>query len=218
VKSVSGPRIVLASASPRRRELLAYLGLPFEVVSAEVDEGDFAGDPARAVAEAARRKAHAVVETVSDPTAIVVAADTVVVYKSDVLGKPADAADARRMLRDLRDRWHQVITGLVVSCGDDEWTDVVIARVHMRPYADAEIETYIARGEPFDKAGSYALQDPAFDPTDAVEGCVMTVVGLPLCALYRFLVAAGASPVDPWLVCQRCEASNVKTSNVMPDV
>jgi MAF protein len=212
------PRLILASGSPRRQELLAHLGLPFEVAPAAVDEGDFSGDPAQAVVEAARRKARAVAEIVSDPSALVVGADTVVVSGDGrVLGKPADAADARRMLRGLRDGWHQVITGLVVLRDNQEWTDAVATRVHMRPYTDAEIEAYIARGEPFDKAGAYAIQDPAFDPADAVEGCAMTVVGLPLCALYRLLVAAGASPVDPHSICQECETSNVKTSNVMPD-
>lgn len=201
--SGSPPCIILASASPRRQELLAYLGLAFEVVPAAVDEGSFAGDPARAVVEAARRKARAVAEATSDSAAIIVAADTVVVNNEHVLGKPIDAADARRMLRDLRGRWHRVITGLVARRGDKERTDAVTARVHMRPYADAEIEAYIARGEPFDKAGSYAIQDPVFDPTDAVEGCTMTVVGLPLCHLRRLLTAVGVSPADPRPACQR---------------
>jgi len=198
-------RVILASASPRRRELLAHLGLPFEALSAAVDEGDFSGDAARAVVQAARRKAHAVAETLNDPAAIVVAADTVVVLDGRVLGKPADDADARRMLRDLRGRWHEVVTGMVARRDRDnqEWTDAVVARVHMRPYDDAEIEAYIARGEPFDKAGAYAVQDPVLHPAAAVEGCYLTVVGLPLCALYRLLVAAGALPDDPRSICQR---------------
>ncbi len=209
-----GPRVILASASPRRRELLAHLGLPYEVWPAAVDEETGTVDPAQAVVELARRKARAVAETVNDPTVLIVAADTVVVLDGQMLGKPADAAEARRMLRDLRNRWHQVLTGLVIRRGDAEWTDVVVARVHMRPYTDAEIEAYIARGEPFDKAGAYAIQDPAFDPADAVEGCSMNVVGLPLCALHRLLIAASASPADPRSICQGCDTSNVNTSNV----
>ncbi len=209
-------RVILASASPRRQELLAYLGLPYQVVPAAVDESTSAADPAQAVMDVARRKARAVATARPDPAAIIVAADTVVVLDGQVLGKPADAADARRMLRELRDRWHEVVTGVVVRRGDQEWADAVVARVHMRAYTDAEIEAYIARGEPFDKAGAYAIQDPAFDPADAVAGCWMTVVGLPLCALHRLLARAGASPADPRLACPRCDPATGMVS-LTPD-
>jgi len=141
-----------------------------------------------------------------------VAADTlVVVDQHEILGKPATPAAARAMLERLRGRDHQVLTGVLLRRGDAEpmqtWAGVVSTRVVMRAYTDAEIEAYIERGEPFDKAGGYAVQDQAFRPVERLEGCYLNVVGLPLCAVAAGLrtlgvdVAAGGPP--PCAYCER---------------
>jgi MAF protein len=133
-------------------------------------------------------KAHAVQ---ADAEQTIVAADTLVVIDGDVLGKPPDDPAARAMLARLRARPHQVLTGVVVRRGDLEWAGVVSTRVIMRAYAEAEVETYIARGEPFDKAGGYAVQDETFRPVERLDGCYLNVVGLPLCAVAAGLTALG---------------------------
>jgi MAF protein len=122
---------------------------------------------------------------------IVLAADTLVVDDRDILGKPAGPDDARRMLSRLRGRPHHVLTGVVVRTVDLQWAGVVYTRVVMRDYSDADVEAYIGRGEPFDKAGGYAVQDELFQPVDRVEGCYLNVVGLPLCAVAAGLTALG---------------------------
>ncbi len=119
------------------------------------------------------------------------AADTLVVSDGEVLGKPADANAARGMLTRLRGRPHHVLTGVVARIVDLQWAAVVDTRVVMRPYADKEIEAYIARGEPFDKAGGYAVQDDVFRPVEHLEGCYLNVVGLPVCAVAAGLTALG---------------------------
>lgn len=123
---------------------------------------------------------------------VLVAADTLVVADGRVLGKPADPPEAVRMLRGLRERAHAVLTGVALRRGDGRaWGGVVSTSVVMRGYTDAEIAVYVARGEPFDKAGGYAVQDTAFRPVERLDGCYLNVVGLPLCA-----VAAGLEAVD----------------------
>ena len=189
--------LVLASASPRRRELLPALGLAFEVVPADVDESDKDDDAARLARALARRKARAV--AADRPADTVIGADTIVVLGSRQLGKPADAAEARAMLEALRGRTHHVVTGVAVIGGDGETTEAVTTAVTMRDYAADEVARYIDRGEPFDKAGAYAVQDPEFAPADAVEGCRCAVIGLPLWTLRRLLLDAGVDAEPPGL-------------------
>lgn len=191
-------KLVLASASPRRRELLANLGFDFEVVPSSVDEESFNGGRPEALA---RRIARAKAEDVASrqPGAVVLAADTIVVLRGHVLGKPRDAAEVRAMLARLRHRWHRVITAVCASApGHRTRIEHVVTRVRMRPYAADEVEASIARDDPFDKAGAYAIQDEAFHPVASYEavpagrqGCYCNVVGLPLRAVIRLLRQGG---------------------------
>jgi MAF protein len=204
--------LILASGSPRRRDLLARLGLAFRVVVPDVDED--APSPANLTAEEmaealARAKAVSVAQR---EQGLVLAADTLVVHGDTALGKPRDAAEATAMLRRLRDREHRVITGLAlvdVRRPDSRVVDHVTTTVRMRPYTDDEMSAYIARGEPFDKAGAYAIQDEAFHPVASWDGCYCNVVGLPLRAAIRLLRGAGLDITDTHLAglpgeCVRC--------------
>lgn len=194
--------LVLASASPRRRELLGALGVPFTVRAADVPEPLAEDMPAGVQAERlAVAKARAVAatdassgaETASSPV-VVLGADTIVVLDGVPLGKPEDAAEAHGMLRALRGRAHEVVTGVAAVVGDGTYlTDHVATRVHMRRYTDAEIEPYIAGGDPFDKAGAYAIQHPDFRPVARIEGCYCNVMGLPLWTVRRLLARASPS-------------------------
>jgi MAF protein len=184
-------RLLLASASPRRRELVALLGLPWEASASGVDESAVvAHSPAELVVEVARRKA---VVVRSPAGSIVVAADTEVVLDDEVLGKPGDVAQARRALQMLRGRSHWVYTGIAVASADEGWLvrDLATIEVPMREYSDLELEAYLETGDPMDKAGSYAIQHPEFRPVEALEGCYAGVVGLPLCHLSRALQTVG---------------------------
>ena len=190
------PRIVLASASPRRRELLAALGLEFDVVPSHVDE-------TTSVAELlARRKAEAVTEV--HPDALVIGSDTVVVLDGCILGKPGDAAEARAMLASLRGRSHEVVTGVAVTLDGCVRSDHDRTSVHMRAYDDNEIEAFIASRSPFDKAGGYAIQDETFAPVAAFEGCRCNVVGLPLATLRALLAECGVETDAPSVECPVC--------------
>ncbi len=184
-------RIILASASPRRRHLLEGLGLPFDVCSPKVDERLRLGE---ASAEYAMRLALEKALVASDGlgTALVVGADTIVVCDDEILAKPRDADEARSHLRRLRGRWHHVATAVAVvnaATGDHkvgiEWTEV-----KLRNYTDDEVEAYIASGDPFDKAGAYAIQHPDFRPVAEVRGSMENVVGLPLELTARLLEEA----------------------------
>lgn len=190
--------LILASTSPRRRDLLAMLGIPFTLAAPDVDEASLPGETPGALA---RRLARLKAKTITrrEPTAIVIAADTVVALGDDVLGKPVDDDDAARMLRALRGAPHEVYTGVAVACSGQVWEDVVASQVTMRPYSDAEIRTYVASGDPLDKAGAYAIQHAEFQPVAALHGCYANVVGLPLCAVQRLLRQAGL-PLPPSVV------------------
>ncbi len=184
--------LILASRSPRRRELLSLLGIPFEVDSPHVQEDVVGAEHARDVAlRLARMKAEAVARMAQGK--IIVAADTIVVLGRRVMGKPADAAAASAMLGALRGREHQVISGLAVLDPASQCITVqaIETQVWMRNYRAEEIADYIARGEPFDKAGGYAIQDRIFHPVTAIDGCYANVMGLPLCHLYLKLKAVG---------------------------
>jgi septum formation protein len=189
------PRLVLASQSPRRRELLEQLGVPHEVRPASTDESVLPGEPARAyVQRVAREKARAV------PGELVLAADTAVVLRGEVLGKPRDAEDARRMLAALSGTAHEVLTGVCVRWGTGEGAveleAVVSTAVRFAPLRAAEIAWYVATGEPLDKAGAYAIQGAGGAFVLGVEGSVSNVVGLPLAETAELLRRAGL-PL-PW--------------------
>ena len=198
-------RLVLASGSPRRRELIQLLGLTLSVATADVDEESVTDpDPQRNVIETARIKAAAVARTLAEP-AIVIGADTTVVCDGAMLNKPGDAAEATAMLRLLRGRTHQVHTGLaLLATAGGRWvTDVATIDVPMRAYTDTEIAAYVATGDPFDKAGGYAIQQRDFHPVVNLSGCYAGVVGLPLCHLTRSLRRLGVAPaVDIAADCQ----------------
>jgi septum formation protein len=183
--STSARPLILASASPRRRELLAELGVPFAVRSASVDETPQPGEsPEALVRRLSRAKALAVAaqSAASAPGAIILAADTTVVLDGEILGKPADVAEATAMLRRLRGGAHTVLTAIaLLDTGDNRLiTDLAVTRVTMRDYSDDEIAAYVASGDPFDKAGGYAIQHAGFQPVASIQGSYTNVVGLPL--------------------------------------
>jgi len=184
-------RLILASASPRRRELLARLGIPFEVRPVAVIEEVDSANPAIVAGRLARMKAEAA--RLVEPEEPVVAADTVVVHGGEILGKPRDAAEAREMLRRLRAGSHRVITAVAVipRGGRAALLRHPETEVTMRPYADGEIEASIARGDPFDKAGGYAIQDEMLRPVESYRGCYCNVVGLPLWTTIELLRRVG---------------------------
>ena len=187
--------LILASASPRRRELLAQLGVDFTVLPSLIPEVHPAGPPAEAITAVALAKAWAVAHRVAgSPLTVVLGADTEVVLDGRLLGKPHDPADAARMLGELRGRAHEVITGLaLVRAGEagPEETTAVITRVRMAQYSQAQIEAYVATGEPLDKAGAYAVQGLGGRLVAEVDGCLSNVVGLPLSTTRRLLARWG---------------------------
>lgn len=182
------PRVILASASPRRRELLALIGLEHEVCPADVDETLVAGESPRVYADRlAREKALAS----ASPDAVAVGCDTIVVVDGEVLGKPRDAADATRMLRLLSGRSHLVMTGVAVAFDGRTVSDVVQVGVTFRSLGPSEIADYIATGEPMDKAGAYGIQGYGATIVDRVDGDYFAVMGLPLNRLVRLLETVG---------------------------
>lgn len=177
--------LILASQSPRRRELLGLFNLPFTVRVADIDETmDPSLSPAQEVARVSLAKARAVER---QPEDVVIAADTIVVLGDRVLGKPADEAQAEEMLTALSGRAHQVMTGVTVLRGDRAITATEITDIHFRPLSSREIRRYIATGEPMDKAGSYGIQGGAALFAEKIHGDYYNVVGLPVCRLLRML-------------------------------
>ncbi len=193
---------VLASKSPRRRQLLASLGLEFTVDAADVDETPLPGEPPDVlVCRLCRAKAAAVADR--HPGEVVLAADTLVVLAGSLLGKPADPLEAVAMLAALRDRVHVVYTAVCVLNGGSAVTRVSATGVRMRRYTDAEIEAYVETGDPLDKAGAYGIQDPKFAPVEAWDGCYSAVMGLPLGLTAEMLGQAGV--LAPVAVISACE-------------
>ena len=175
------PSLILASNSPRRRQLLALTGLPFIVSAADVDESQLANEkPSDYVIRLAETKARAVH---ADADQIILAADTTVVDGADILGKPADEAEAVAMLTRLRGHTHQVYTSIALLRKSDGLLlkDLCVTDVPMRDYSGEEIRAYVATGDPLDKAGAYAIQHPEFHPVARMEGCYASVMGLPVC-------------------------------------
>jgi septum formation protein len=184
-------KLVLASASPRRRELLAQAGFTFDVFTADIPELRKPGeDPIRFVTRLAREKAEAVAGRNNvPPDTIVLGADTIVLVDDEVLGKPQNAFDAMRMLRLLSGRTHQVITGVCLVKGRERQRAAEVTFVRFTTLSDEEIEEYIATGEPMDKAGAYAIQGRASRWVPRIHGCYFNVVGLPL-ALVSSMIEA----------------------------
>jgi septum formation protein len=190
------PRFILASASPRRRDLLASLGIVFTVSPANIDETQRPGEPPLAYVQRLSAEKAAAVARAAAPPALILAADTVVICDGAILGKPADADEARHMLRTLRGRAHIVCTALTLTRLEADAAAHTITRatstdVHMRAYTDADIEAYIATGDPFDKAGGYAIQHAGFAPVADISGSYTNVVGLPLETLRALLAEQG---------------------------
>jgi MAF protein len=181
------PKLVLASNSPRRRQLFALTGLPFIISAADVDESIHQNEtPSDYVLRLAEEKARAVR---ADADQIILGSDTTVVDGSDILGKPVDEAEAVAMLRRLRGRTHQVYTGVALLRMSDGLLlkDLCVTDVPMREYSDEEIRAYVATGDPLDKAGAYAIQHPEFHPVASMGGCYASVMGLPMCHVTRML-------------------------------
>lgn len=174
-------QLILASASPRRKELLSLFGLPFTVRAADIDETmDPALLPFDEVGRVSRAKAMATMREADD---VVIAADTIVVCQGKVLGKPRNEAEAVEMLTLLSGRDHQVMTGCTVLRGEKSETFTEVTDLHFRPLSKKEIEHYVATGEPMDKAGSYGIQGGAALFCQRLEGDYYNVMGLPVCAL-----------------------------------
>ena len=193
--------LVLASASPRRRELLAQVGFKFDVTPAHIPEDPRAGeDPIAYVTRLAREKAEVVYAELSSKSTsqdglVVLGADTTVTLDNHILGKPEDERDAARMLRMLSGRSHHVITGVAVVTARGAEVAAEVTAVRFLTLTDAEIDAYVATGEPMDKAGAYAIQGLAARWIPRVEGCYFNVVGLPLALVSTLLEGvAGVGP------------------------
>jgi septum formation protein len=179
-------RLILASASPRRAELLRTAGFEFEIVPADVDESRLPGEqPSDYVDRVARLKAQAAPADLPDD--IVIAADTVVVIGRELLGKPQDQAEAEQMLTMLAGRTHEVLTGVALRNASRMVSAIERTRVHFLPLSYGEIVAYVAGGEPYGKAGAYAIQGQASRFVDWIEGSYSNVVGLPVATVYRML-------------------------------
>ncbi len=177
--------LVLASQSPRRAEILRQAGIPFTVRIADVDETPLAGErPADYVTRLAEAKAMAIPAAKDE---IVLGADTTVVLDGEMMGKPVDAADARRMLTALSGRRHEVVTGVCLLANGAAARDWTATQVWFRAMSDREIGEYAATGEPMDKAGAYAIQGIASRYIEKIDGCYFNVVGLPVSLVYRLL-------------------------------
>ena len=178
-------RVILASKSPRRREILTMLGVQFEILSADADESSDITDPALLVRELALRKGRATRALLQergewDENTLIIASDTVVAIDNKILGKPVDAADAARMLQALSGNEHRVISGVALLCGEREVADHDATAVRFAPMTTQEIDWYVQSGEPRDKAGAYAVQGLASLWIRGLEGDYFNVVGLPV--------------------------------------
>jgi MAF protein len=219
------PLLVLASNSPRRRQLLSLTGWKFAVSAADVDESVLANEsPREYVLRLAQTKARAAAAGRADADQMILAADTTVVDGSDILGKPADSAEATAMLKRLRGHSHQVYTGIALFRPSDGrlLNDLCVTDVPMRDYSDEEIEAYVQTGDPLDKAGAYAIQHPEFHPVPRMDGCFASVMGLPVCHVIRLLrqMSDIQLETDFFLSCEtlleyRCPVSSALLSGQM---
>lgn len=207
IRNVNKPLLILASNSPRRRELLALGGWMFHTRPADVDESQRPGEaPGDYVLRLAESKARACAES-AHPDLVIVAADTAVVNGKSILGKPKDMAEAVEMLKALRGHAHQVYTGIaILRLADGKLvTDLCITDVPMRAYREDEIEAYVATGDPLDKAGAYAIQNAGFHPVESMQGCYASVMGLPLCHLTRSLHKLEIAPESE--IAEACQSA-----------
>ncbi len=197
------PRLILASNSPRRRQLLALAGWKFSVSAADVDESQLPNEsPADYVLRLAEAKARAIR---AETDQIVLAADTTVVDGMDILGKPEDSAEAIAMLQRLRGHTHQVYSGIALLRPSDKLLlkDLCVTDVRMRDYSDEEILAYVQTGDPLDKAGAYAIQHPQFHPVASLDSCYASVMGLPVCHVILQMRKMGLQPnVDFFAGCE----------------
>ena len=184
-------RIILASGSPRRTELLSTAGIRHEVIVSGAEEDVREKDPGKLVEELSVRKAEAVFRTLDDDPVIVIGADTVVALDGEILGKPADEEDAFRMLRSLSGNTHSVFTGVAVFRDGELDLRSEESRVTFRELSDEEIRGYIATGEPMDKAGAYGVQGKGAVFVEHLDGDFFNVMGLPLCTLAQMLKQQG---------------------------
>ena len=235
--------LILASQSPRRRELLSFTGIGFDVASADIDESILPDEsPAKYVLRLAEAKARATSlapslrpyhtrrvpphgeGTDSFPMrrkarmGVVIGSDTAVVDVEEILGKPRDAREAEIMLRQLRGRTHQVYTAIAIYSPEDGMleTELCISDVPMREYNDEEMDTYIQSGDPMDKAGGYAIQHAGFHPVENFSGCFASVMGLPICHTARALEKAGVAVSAD--MPQRCQSSLNYDCTISPAV
>ena len=190
--SIREDRIILASQSPRRKYLLENAGLVFEVMPSQLDENSIGlSTPAHYVKELAEAKAQEIAEKHSHSW--VIGADTIVMLDDQILGKPASEDEARSMLRQLSGRVHQVYTGVCICCRSRgrSWSETVVTDVRFKHLTDAEIDWYIQSGEPFDKAGAYAIQGLGTFLVRRISGSYTNVVGLPVCEVIEYLIQNG---------------------------
>jgi septum formation protein len=188
-------KLVLASTSPRRADLLRAAGFSFEILPVHIDERFKKGEkPEKAVTRLAETKASAAAALRHG--AIVLGADTSVVVRGQALGKPLDSEDAKRMMLLLSGRWHEVLTGICVRADRRRLVDVESTRVRMAKLSKAEIDWYVATGEPADKAGAYAVQGLASRFIEAIDGSYSNVVGLPMSRVYNLLKQLGCDILD----------------------
>jgi len=204
--------LLLASASPRRRQIINQLGLPCTVSVSPADEeaaqATYRG-PIEGLAQwTAAHKALMMFTLPETAHSLVVTADTTVLLDDTVLGKPRDEAHARGLLLSLRGRWHRVVTGVVVSTWSDGKLHIrgasCMTPVLMRSYSEEEVDAYIATGDPMDKAGAYGIQSAQFQPTERIAGCYFNVVGLPLCTLVDLLAEFRVHPASTFKGCPNC--------------
>jgi len=181
--------IILASGSPRRKELMQKAGYHFEVITANVDESFLPGiDPQELVLLLSKKKANAVAEKINEPKTLIIAADTIVVNEKTILGKPVDLEDAKTMLQNLSNKSHQVITGVCIYYGDNALTFSSSTEVILSELSIQEIDHYCNNFEVLDKAGAYAIQDwIGLNKVKTIKGCYYNVMGLPLSLLYEKL-------------------------------
>ena len=213
---IEKPLLVLASGSPRRRQLLSLAGWKFSVSAADVDESEFPNEsPSDYVLRLAETKARA---TKADAAQIILAADTTVVDGMDILGKPKDSAEAVAMLTRLRGHAHQVYTGIALLRLSDGLLlkDLCVTDVPMRDYSDEEINAYVQTGDPLDKAGAYAIQHPQFHPVANLDGCYASVMGLPMCHVILLMRKMDIQPnADVFAGCETLLEYQCPVSNAM---
>ena len=180
-------KIILASKSPRRQEILTDLGYDFKVITAETDESSDISEPSALVTELAKRKAYAVADLCCDNNSVIIACDTVVATENEILGKPKDEKDARRMLAKFSGNVHSVYSGLCLIKGDKVLTDYCKTDVYFDKLSKSDIDWYILQNEWSDKAGGYGIQGKASGVIRKIDGDYFNVVGLPVNTLYKML-------------------------------